>query len=329
MTVMPAWAEREGIEGLSPGIPGGDNRWYPSQGQARAAALRLATAYGPGFRIAHDPRPQRGQPHYHVVDPAGRRVSGHLFYGRRLPYKVPRFLRGPARRRQRRLRESEADAFSIHVPLLAKEGHERLTRLAAAGLPGVGPGDLRALVSGVRRVDTGLPTKHFAPSEQRRHVLRRSLCQPLAAALAEARDHLVSLHTRAMATSTRAEFFGWLGEALHLLQDSYSEAHTQRSRASGLHPITYIRFYGLRGRGFPQEHRVPSDPRDQILDASGRLTPAARQAASASREFLRMALRHRRMPAASRSAELRRFMNRHLILSASRTEPSSLYRCRP
>lgn len=81
---------RRGQQVTHPGIPGADNRWFPSQGQARAAALRAATQMGPGVSIAHDPRPVRGQPHYHVVDTAGRRVSGHFFYGRRKPRKAHR-----------------------------------------------------------------------------------------------------------------------------------------------------------------------------------------------------------------------------------------------
>ena len=74
-----------------PGIPGSDNRWYPSQGQARRAALREATRRGPGYGIAHDPRPARGSPHYHVANRAsGVRVSGHFFYGARPPRRVYR-----------------------------------------------------------------------------------------------------------------------------------------------------------------------------------------------------------------------------------------------
>jgi hypothetical protein len=68
-----------------PGIPGADNRWFASAGQARKAALNHATQLGSGHRIAHDGNPGRGQPHYHVVDPTGRRVSGHFFYGRKPP----------------------------------------------------------------------------------------------------------------------------------------------------------------------------------------------------------------------------------------------------
>lgn len=75
---------------LNPGIPGADNRMYPDQGRARAAALAKASVLGPGHSIAHDPRPSRGMPHYHVVDPQGNRVSGHFFYGSRTPRRVLR-----------------------------------------------------------------------------------------------------------------------------------------------------------------------------------------------------------------------------------------------
>lgn len=67
-----------------PGIPG-RNYWFSNPGQARAAALRDATAAGIGYTIAHDPRPARGQPHFHILGPDGRRVSGHYFYGRKMP----------------------------------------------------------------------------------------------------------------------------------------------------------------------------------------------------------------------------------------------------
>lgn len=70
---------------------GGTNAVFDSQGEARMAALAEATALGPGHTITHDPMPSRGLPHYHVVDPAGRRVRGHFFYRtrrRRRNYKI-------------------------------------------------------------------------------------------------------------------------------------------------------------------------------------------------------------------------------------------------
>jgi hypothetical protein len=72
-----------------PGIPG-HNQWFTNSGQARRAALRAATTAGAGYTIAHDPRPSRGQPHYHVLGTDGVRVSGHFFYGRRPPRRILR-----------------------------------------------------------------------------------------------------------------------------------------------------------------------------------------------------------------------------------------------
>ena len=82
------------------------------------------------------------------------------------------------------------------------------------------------------------------PSQQRRHILRSSHCHPLRDSLSEARNQLVLLHRRALTSRSRQEAMGWLGEALHLIQDSYSNAHTQRQITSGIQPIVYIRFYG-------------------------------------------------------------------------------------
>jgi len=70
---------------------GGTNMVLDSQGEARMAALAEATTLGPGHTITHDPMPRRGLPHYHVVDPNGRRVRGHFFYRtrrRRRSYRV-------------------------------------------------------------------------------------------------------------------------------------------------------------------------------------------------------------------------------------------------
>jgi hypothetical protein len=102
-----------------PGIPGGDNRSFRSQGQARNAALAAANALGPGYTIAHDPRPARGQPHYHVVAPTGRRVSGHFFYGRRAPRRV---LRG------RPWREFEGELARAARALAASQSAEQMSQ---------------------------------------------------------------------------------------------------------------------------------------------------------------------------------------------------------
>jgi hypothetical protein len=69
----------------------GENMIFDSQGEARIAALARSTELGPGYTITHDPLPARGLPHYHIVEPGGRRVRGHYFYRtrrRRRLYKV-------------------------------------------------------------------------------------------------------------------------------------------------------------------------------------------------------------------------------------------------
>ncbi len=72
-----------------PGIPG-SNQWFSNSGEARKAALRDARELGLGYRLLHDSRPARGQPHYHILTPNGSRVSGHYFYGRKPPRRVYR-----------------------------------------------------------------------------------------------------------------------------------------------------------------------------------------------------------------------------------------------
>lgn len=75
-----------------PGIPGANNQWFPSQLQARRAALQAATRAGLGYGIEHHPHPRVGLPHYHLRLPNGVLPQGwgHFFYGRRPPRKEPR-----------------------------------------------------------------------------------------------------------------------------------------------------------------------------------------------------------------------------------------------
>lgn len=228
-----------------------------------------------------------------------------------------------------------ADAFVVQAGPIP-EGHERLTREAATGLRGLTAADLAALRDGVRRPDTAKLTDHVHPAQQRRHALRRDLCQPLGDSLSDMRNQLVLLHGRAlasMAAGGRREAFQWLGEALHLIQDSYAPAHVERiSGTGGRYPIAYVRYYGIIGDGYPREHRFPFDTRDLVSGwRGGALHPWARVAVGASREFLRMALGHLARPRSPRNAVgLRRFLDRHLFLAARRTEPRSVYplRCR-
>jgi len=222
---------------------------------------------------------------------------------------------------------AESDKFVTEQVFGFPEGHKHLTELAAAVLP-ITTVDLDALKEGVARVDE--LAKAFDPPEQRRHTLRRFKCQPVADALSEARNHFVRLHSMALGTPGRGAQFELFGECLHLLQDSYSTAHTERqwSKPGGVHPIIFIRFFGFHGScTFPLEHRVvpPPDPRDTIK-AGGALTPFAREAVLASREYLSMALRHRGSPGSPAiSRELHAFMDKHLLLSPSHTRTTFCY----
>lgn len=203
------------------------------------------------------------------------------------------------------------------------EGHERLTREAAAGLAGVTPAALAALIEGVRRPDTESIRNHLVAAQQRRHALRATLCQPLGAALTDMRGHLAALHRRALAAATTAAGFGAAGEALHLIQDAYSPAHVERERgAGGRHPIRYIRAYGLTTGG-PREHQFPFDARDLVTGVlGGALKPWSRVAVEASREYLQLILRHLAAPGGGDGGELRAYMEKHFALSPNRTEPS-------
>ncbi|WP_143467500.1 hypothetical protein [Leptolyngbya ohadii] len=237
--------------------------------------------------------------------------------------------------------EREADPFVVENRLLRiPPGHETLNRQAARGLP-LTSAELNALNRGVRRVDTEKLSNHFRPEQQRRHVLRRYKCQRLEEALAEARQQLAAIYRQILRAPTREAAFEWMGEALHLIQDSYSPAHTARE-SNGTGRITFIRYYRLDGLPYPQEHRVlpmrqpgrlmplPVDPRDYVNLTS----PPTRAAIAASRAFIQLILRHLR-PAPSgvssaqwnrqRVSELRRFMDSVLVLSPRQTPTKSFY----
>jgi len=104
----------------------GENYWFTNPGQARIAALTRATQLGPGHTIKHHPLPAVGQPHYHIVNPLGKQVAGHFFYGRKPPIKE---------RNQNRYRQRSREAL-------------RRTGIAAAIGSGVGL-VLGAIIGGV------------------------------------------------------------------------------------------------------------------------------------------------------------------------------------
>lgn len=230
------------------------------------------------------------------------------------------------------LEEEDAEPFFTRVQPIPhlpghEEGHEVLTRVAARGLV-AGP-DLNALLLGVIRPDRGggsywnfprAAIHAFSPSAQRSHALRRTPSTSPAAALSEIRRHLATLYLLALRAPNRATALGWIGEALHLIQDSYSGAHTERALgrgAGGTSPIRRIRAFYLsvwppRRSTAPHEHNVPSDPRDRIWKSPGVLTNEARFAIRASREYLTVMLRHLRYPSAPGNlAEFRTFLRRH------------------
>jgi peptidoglycan hydrolase-like protein with peptidoglycan-binding domain len=225
---------------------------------------------------------------------------------------------------------SESEFFVVEQRVLGRSiiprGHERLTEDAALVFFAPGSPQLRDLLVGVVRVDE--LARAFTPGDQRRHCLRQELCQEQAAALRDARSHLEGLHLIAISPIPTA--FEMAGEALHLIQDSYSNAHTERilRTAGPPHPIIFIRFFGSLGCTHPLEHRVfpPPDPRDFITVRGGGLTDFARAGVAASREYLRLLLRHRvGVPLPVVRAELAVFMDRHLILSGSAVPTRTFY----
>lgn len=190
-------------------------------------------------------------------------------------------------------RAAGSDPFTIETKVLGKTlfpaGHETVTRRAARPLAAAGrltPADVAALVAGVRSVDENLLGLAL-PSLQRQHFLRASLCQPVRAAYREALARLYDRFEAAVAASGTQRYH-LAGEALHLIQDSFSEAHTERKRtAKGpTGAIRFVRFYGVRGRPAPAEHKLVGDQRDLIAVATG----AASAAVHASTAFLQLLL---------------------------------------
>jgi hypothetical protein len=97
-TVKPISRRRPGSLDDEPlvkdGIPAGrlGNRTFPTASMARQAAIaesnRLNQTVYPGHSVARSDAHRPGElPHYHVIDPQGKQISGHFFYGRK-PYRV-------------------------------------------------------------------------------------------------------------------------------------------------------------------------------------------------------------------------------------------------
>lgn len=195
------------------------------------------------------------------------------------------------------------------------EGHEELTRRAAAGLI-KDPTDLSNLLDGVRRPDLSDWNDHIRLGEERRHFLRKTKQSSFDAWL-NALSHIRKLHQQMMATNNRAGEFLLMGEALHSIQDASAPAHVERDPKTG--DITKLRVYDpavVSG-----EHVFLRDDRDDIFSKrNGGLKLQAVSAIFASRLYLKMALDHVSLgksllfskPPVLLARELNAFIFRHL-----------------
>jgi hypothetical protein len=240
---------------------------------------------------------------------------------------------GELRRVQRELglEAEDAEDFSTDPIPGISDGHTNLTRQIANFLH-LKPEDIEALVAGSKKPDKDFPVtdpktlpRALDECEQRRHALRGRLCQEVGAALQDARKHLTNLYNKALATGGSAQF-GLIGEALHLIQDSYSPAHAERDQLMGppyLGAIRYIRVYNPVSPGHPLEHGFPADIRDR-LDL---LSSVGVAVSTATREFLQMVLGHIANPGApGNQAQFVAFMNRHLRLSSANLTLAAIIR---
>jgi outer membrane protein OmpA-like peptidoglycan-associated protein len=209
-------------------------------------------------------------------------------------------------------------------------GHGELTDRAASSAGIVGA-DLVALKRGVARPDQSPSSimEQLDECQQHRHGLRAALCQKMPAAIERIRSYLANLYECVLSMPTpqvpdRNAQFELIGEALHLIQDSYSPAHMERNWGGpgGVHPILYIRFWHPTSPGGPTEHRFPVDERDNLTVASFPIN-WVNEAVTASREFLGIVSRHVGRAGTSGTGynrgELDAFMNKHLLLSRSHT----------
>lgn len=187
--------------------------------------------------------------------------------------------------------------WSVKIPGTV-EGHEAITRnaigplreiqFAVAGRPmksTLSPTDVAAIIAGNRSVDLGWMGTGVLFSlnkdEQKRHSLRRDFSQAMPAALADVIASLRAQHAGILAEPNPLERMRRIGKATHLIQDSFSPAHTERRPVSNW-CISYIRNFG-RGSA-PREHGTPSDSRDEIARSGFE----AGQATAATRRYLQI-----------------------------------------
>jgi len=206
-------------------------------------------------------------------------------------------------------------------------GHGELAEKAAAAVGIVGE-ERAALRRGVARPDEDPPLAgQIDQCQQHRHALRGAMCQKMPQAIERIRTYLQNLYECILSMptpqvpDTKAQF-ELVGEALHLIQDSYSPAHMERNYAGpgGVHTINYIRFWNpVTALGDPLEHKFPVDLRDNLSAASFPLNWVD-EAITASKEFLTMVKKHAaRAGDPANRTELTAFMNKHLRLSGNHT----------
>jgi hypothetical protein len=303
--------------------------WLQALSQNRGAAtsqLALQAGQMAGLPPRQQTRP-RGMSDVQVRQFHRRQFGRGIVPGRNRQFRPSRELELELDVAARELGLEQADPFYTRVTPIpgigSKEGHEILTRAAMSGLP-LSAADRSAIELGVIRPDRGgrsywnFPASavgSLAASAQPAHSLRPTPSSTVATALSLIRSRFVTLYRNAMGASSRTSALEWLGEALHLLQDSFSAAHVERAGGTG--PIRYIRAFFVRfgwppRSTAPTEHNAPSDPRDDVF-VGGALRPEAHAAVLASRAFLDMALRHLSAPGSpSNSSELGTFMGRYL-----------------
>ncbi len=124
----------------------------------------------------------------------------------------------------------------------------------------------------------------FLPSEQRHHALRATAGQSTSDALRDIVRDLREQHAAILSETNSRRRFYRIGGALHLVQDSFSPAHTERLPGSRW-CINYIRNFGWGTA--PREHEKPSDPRDEIARSPREAALAER----ASRRYLQIVLK--------------------------------------
>jgi hypothetical protein len=216
-------------------------------------------------------------------------------------------------------------------PHATPTGHETLTERSAQGIL-TNQAEIKALIDGARRPDFVDPNDHIKPGEQRRHFLKADLKHSSLFAWMESVRHFRSLHQQILSSNNRAAQLALIGEAMHLVQDSFAPAHAVRDPKT--REIVRVRFYGPGPLSFlpikptPQAHTYLVDPEDNIFMAStGNLKPEALEAIQAGREYLSLALRHLGMPQPQSlpliDQELEAFIARRLWFNMPTLRPGS------